>query len=361
MYYSHVRVAAAATAAASCRRFLRLRHRYHPTKPSVASVFFVAGTTRRTLATSATTRTAPSTSSSVKVVESSNEILPSLPPLKTIMTVVPLLCMVDHHQHHESLEILSSTSSSSIPFQLPTPLSSVDDYTTASIVIDVIGIAISDSYLSHAIPLRNVHSPSELEDLLYEYRPGAILFGHKVPKEHHRHHLSDYGHHRHPVWSHPDYHQRIVRYSAANIGRRQQRQQQQLQKYHQWQAQQVYSRPNRSPLVVNILPPNDKSMMTWDEAKQRKETDWEMWEDICLEDDANHDDECDGDHDGDNRCCVSSSSPSCNGDDNSTNNKTKTNRRCHEKHDGDATTHASIVLNGWLWEHTGGWRNNTFG
>ena len=104
-------------------------------------------------------------------------------------------------------------------------------------------------------------------------------------------------------------------------------------------------------------------MMTWDEAKQRKETDWEMWEDICLEDDADDDDDgdndCDNAHDGDNWCSDSSSSSSCNGDDNSTNYKTKTNRRCHEKH--YATTHACIVLNGWLWEHTGGWRNNTFG
>jgi hypothetical protein len=69
----------------------------------------------------------------------------------------------------------------------------------------------------------------------------------------------------------------------------------------------LMARSWKIPLICKI----DEPQLSLEEALQRKETEWEMWEEI-------------------------------------------------EPDDGQASTEAAVALNGWLWQHCGGWRN-TFG
>jgi hypothetical protein len=75
------------------------------------------------------------------------------------------------------------------------------------------------------------------------------------------------------------------------------------------QRRQLVDRGWNVPLICHI-----DEQLSPEEARSRKKTEWEMWEDIHLDD---HDLE-------------------------------------------DPSVEAAVALNAWLWEHGGGWRN-TFG
>jgi hypothetical protein len=129
----------------------------------------------------------------------------------------------------------------------------------------IFGTAISDPYLGFASPLASVKTLSEVEGVIQAHKPGALALG----------------------WS-MNPHQSLV-------DRRLHRDR--LLEYD-WKI----------PLVCAI---EESHQISLEEAMRRKETEWDMWEEI-------------------------------------------------DPTDGEASTEAAVALNGWLWEHCGGWRN-TFG
>jgi len=165
-----------------------------------------------------------------------------------------------------------------------------------------IGSALSDAYLGYATPLQTVMVPSgplsvedaapssrmtepqevsprivaSIEPIIQEHRPGAIAFG--LP-------LKRYG--KQP-------HLQSAKNCEATLfcGQKLLR--------HDWSV----------PLRCTI-----ETQLSLAEARKRKETEWEMWEEIDLSSDD-----------------------------------------CAD----DPSIAAAISLNAWLWEHCGGWRN-TFG
>mmetsp|Transcript_6123 Transcript_6123/g.9402 ORF Transcript_6123/g.9402 Transcript_6123/m.9402 type:complete len:152 (-) Transcript_6123:1158-1613(-) len=126
----------------------------------------------------------------------------------------------------------------------------------------LLGTAISDPYLAFAKPLKSLETVHEVDTLILETRVGALVFG--LP----------------------------LQISDDDL-----RSRERIMRSHDWSVPLVSSMENRISLS---------------EALSRKETEWEMWEEI------------------DNPA------------------------------DGKASTEAAVALNGWLWEHCSGWRN-TFG
>lgn len=130
-----------------------------------------------------------------------------------------------------------------------------------------IGTAISDPYLGFARPLSSVETLLEVENLIDEHKPGGLIF------------LS-----------------------------RQQKLMQEL-----LQLREMKTRTTKTNLdYLKIYTVLEDPILSIDEALRRKETEWEMWEEI------------------------------------------------ENPNDGKASTEAAIALNGWLWTNCGGWRN-TFG
>lgn len=130
-----------------------------------------------------------------------------------------------------------------------------------------LGTALSDPYLGFATPLATIETVAEIDQLIHEHRPGGLLFG--IP---------------------------IV--TSTSVSTRD------------------VSLVQRDKVMLSrgwngLLTCSIDEQLTLEEAIRRKETEWEMWEDIDLS-------------------------------------------------DGKASTEAAAQLNGWLWDHCGGWRN-TFG
>jgi RNase H-fold protein (predicted Holliday junction resolvase) len=130
-----------------------------------------------------------------------------------------------------------------------------------------LGAAMSDPYLGVAAPLSKLETVDQVQECIREHQPGALAFGLPIQR--------------------PD--QSIVR--LLN------------------QRSQLVDRSWSVPLICHI-----DEQLSLEEARSRKKTEWEMWEDINLDD---HDLE-------------------------------------------DPSVEAAVALNAWLWEHCGGWRN-TFG
>ena len=116
----------------------------------------------------------------------------------------------------------------------------------------------SDPYLGYASPVESVESLRDIGLIIGEIQPGALAFGKACD-----------GYEDPIVWN------------------------------HSWGKNDV-------PLRCRI-----ETQLSLEEALQRKQTEWEMWEEIDVS-------------------------------------------------NGEASTEAAIALNAWLWEHCGGWRN-TFG
>jgi hypothetical protein len=123
------------------------------------------------------------------------------------------------------------------------------------------GTALSDPYLAFATPLASSKNLLDVEQVIAEHKPGALAFGLSMRE------CSESQHYR----------------------------------------DDLLARSWKIPLICKI----DEPQLSLEEALQRKETEWEMWEEI-------------------------------------------------EPDDEQASTEAAVALNGWLWEHCGGWRN-TFG
>mmetsp|Transcript_11037 Transcript_11037/g.13053 ORF Transcript_11037/g.13053 Transcript_11037/m.13053 type:complete len:157 (-) Transcript_11037:61-531(-) len=130
-----------------------------------------------------------------------------------------------------------------------------------------LGTALSDPYLGFATPLASIPTITEVEKLIQEHKPGGLLFGLPVATS-----------------------SKATTCSASRILR------DKIMLSHGWSG---------------LLTCSIDEQLTLEEAIRRKETEWEMWEDIDLS-------------------------------------------------DGEASTEAAVALNGWLWDHCGGWRN-TFG
>ena len=130
-----------------------------------------------------------------------------------------------------------------------------------------IGTALSDPYLGHASHLLTAMTTDEVEEIIEEQKPGALVFGLPMIRTKARQNIpSQYLEHREKIFE------------------------------HTWSV----------PLKCKI-----DERLTLDEAVSRKETEWEMWEDI-------------------------------------------------DPVDGEPSTDAAVALNAWLWKYCGGWRN-TFG
>jgi RNase H-fold protein (predicted Holliday junction resolvase) len=134
----------------------------------------------------------------------------------------------------------------------------------------MLGTAMSDPYLGFASPLASVPTIAEVEQLIQEYKPRGLAFG--LPMAATR-----------TTTTHPP--------DGCHRDRNN------LLSSHNWNVS----------LVCTI-----DEQLSLEEALRRKETEWEMWEEI------------------------------------------------EDPGDGEASTQAAVALNAWLWEHCGGWRN-TFG
>jgi len=128
-----------------------------------------------------------------------------------------------------------------------------------------LGTALSDPYLGFASPLVSIQTIVEVDQLIQEHRPGGLLFGITMSTN-------------------------VSTCDASRAHR------DKIMLSHGWNG---------------LLTCSIDQQLTLEEAIRRKETEWEMWEDIDLS-------------------------------------------------DGEASTEAAAQLNGWLWDHCGGWRN-TFG
>jgi RNase H-fold protein (predicted Holliday junction resolvase) len=139
----------------------------------------------------------------------------------------------------------------------------------------MLGTAMSDPYLGFASPLASVPTIAEVEQLIQEHKPGGLAFGLPMAA------MTTTTTTTHP----PD----DCHGERKNVL---------LSSHHDW---------NGVSLICTI-----DEQLSLEEALRRKETEWEMWEEI------------------------------------------------DDPGDGEASTEAAVALNAWLWEHCGGWRN-TFG
>ena len=190
-----------------------------------------------------------------------SEFLAKLPPMKSVLCIVVSSTMSDKN----------------------------DDFS--------IGTAISDPYLGYATPLETFSTRStssdiysNLKEILLEHKPGGLAFGLPMiatvpePSSLQSKYLKDREH----------FVQKLI-----------QQQQKLLQD----------STTTTRKLDTGMLPlfyTNIDERLSIAEANARKETEWEMWEDI------------------------------------------------DDPSDGDLSTQAAVSLNAWLWTNCGGWRN-TFG
>lgn len=127
----------------------------------------------------------------------------------------------------------------------------------------------SDPYLGVAAPLSKMETVDQVQECIQKHQPGALAFGLPIQR--------------------PG--QSMVR--LLN------------------QRSQLVDRSWDVALICHI-----DEQLSLEEARSRKKTEWEMWEDINLDDDHNLKE--------------------------------------------DPSVEAAVALNAWLWEHCGGWRN-TFG